>query len=237
MLQPFPNCGVYNCQAFSSDQIVTTNGDSRLVRGICDGILGWFASDDASSDGITLTWDPAVMTIVTNLNIPPLRTLVSCDEFPFGGAEEDGKWGAMYATRKRPPSANCVPQWQQTLQGNCNGILSTLYTNVPYFDRDSGSTTEDWKLWSKRTLKGQPPDERSTPGGREGDPTRLNGKTPAGPSATTSSANFTFALAYATSLSDTPDQWGMALNNFEMGTTTSTTASTRNRLQTSSHST
>ncbi|KAL4756603.1 uncharacterized protein BDW70DRAFT_164336 [Aspergillus foveolatus] len=72
--------------------------------------------------------------LLTDLNIPPPKTLVSCDEFPFGGAEEGGDWGAKYATRKRPPTANCVPQWQQTIQGNCNGILSTLYTNVAYFD-------------------------------------------------------------------------------------------------------
>ncbi|KAL5040855.1 hypothetical protein BDW71DRAFT_212703 [Aspergillus fruticulosus] len=259
----------YNCQVFSSNQIVTANGASRLVRGICDGILGWFASDGASSDGVTLTWDPARRDdrdeytcnswsggtfctrqnnqLLTDLNIPPPKTLVSCDEFPFGGAEEGGDWGAKYATRKRPPTANCVPQWQQTLQGNCNGILSTLYTNVAYFDRDSGSTTEDWKLWSKRTLKGQPSDERWTPGGREGDPNApVFGRLARYPQAVPRSEgidetewensgrtlsynfkrNFTFALAYATSVSDTPDQWGsMALNNFELGTTTSTTAS------------
>lgn len=122
-----------------------TNGNSKVIRGICDGILSWFGADGASSDGVTLTWDPnrrderdkytcnkwsdgSYCTHQNNqlnsdVGITPSKSLISCDEFPFGGTEEGGEWGAKYAARKIPPTANCVPQWQQTLQGNCNGTL------------------------------------------------------------------------------------------------------------------
>ncbi|KAL6233815.1 hypothetical protein BDW75DRAFT_241697 [Aspergillus navahoensis] len=127
-------------------------------------------------------------------------------------------------------------------------LQCTLYADVAYFDRASSSTTEEWKLWLKRTLRGQSPDERWTPGGREGDPNEpVFGRLARYPEAVPRSEgidetvswessgrtlschfkrNFTFALAYATCLSDTPDQWGsIALNNFEKGTATSTTVS------------
>ncbi|KAJ9481815.1 hypothetical protein VN97_g11646 [Penicillium thymicola] len=252
----------YNCQSFSSNQVINKNGQSKLVRGICDGILGWFAADGASSDGVTLTWDPnrrdvrdkytcnaysggtyctqPNKDINTFVGLNPPRQLVTCDEFPFGGVEEGGDWGAKYAPRKRPPTANCVPVWQQTLQGNCNGLLSTLYTNVAYFDRDKDSDDEDWKLWSKKSVpKQKTKDERWTPGGKENDLnapvfgrlTRYPEPVPLAHgidetewenSGRTLSynfkRNFTMALAYATSLSDTPDQWGkMALSNSQIG--------------------
>jgi hypothetical protein len=51
------------------------------------------------------------------------------------------------------------------------GLLSTLFTNVAYFDRDEDSDDEDWKLWSKKSLPKQKiKDERWTAGGKEDDP-------------------------------------------------------------------
>lgn len=45
-------------------------------------------------------------------------------------------------TNPQAVNALCVPAWQQTLQGNCNKMLSGLETNV-------GSTqTPQWKQWS-----------------------------------------------------------------------------------------
>lgn len=121
-----------NCQSFSSNQVVSPSGQTKLARGICDGILAWFSADGASSDGVTLIWDPnrrderdkytcnaytggtyctqpnQIFNAIAGLNPP--KQLVSCDEFPFGGAEEGGDWGAKYAPRKRPPTAKrpCV---------------------------------------------------------------------------------------------------------------------------------
>jgi hypothetical protein len=138
-----------NCQAFSANQVVTTDGSSQTIRGICDGIFGWFGSDGASSDGVELSWDPnrrdkrdaytcnswrdtkkkKTKTYCTDqkeeLNaaagLGKKANTISCDEFPFGGVEEGGNWGAKYKPHRVPPPANCVPVWQQSLQGNCNG--------------------------------------------------------------------------------------------------------------------
>lgn len=154
-----------NCQIFSSNQVNTNNGENRLVRGICDGIFEWFASDGASSDGVTLTWDPNRRNVrdaytcnrwtggsyCTEQNeqfnadtgLLATRISISCDEFPFGGTEEGGDWGAKYAPRRRPPTANCVPQWQQTLQGVCNGTYLTLLLAIfLILSTDNSRTTE-----------------------------------------------------------------------------------------------
>ncbi|KAJ6060310.1 hypothetical protein N7444_002164, partial [Penicillium canescens] len=253
---------INNCRTFSTIQVVAQNGPSKSVRGICDGIFGWFASDGASSDGVTLTWDPnrrdardvytcngwtdyddenkrnsyctsQKKALNEAAGLPEKKMTISCDEFPFGGTEEGGDWGAKYKPHRVPPTANCVPQWQQSLQGNCNKLLSSLYTNVAYFDRDVDSDKEDWKWWSKTK-----DDERWTPGGSESDTnppvfgrlTRYPEPVPLAHGIDRTEwensgrtlgynfkRNFTMALAYATSLSDTPDQWGkMALNSSQI---------------------
>jgi hypothetical protein len=51
-------------------------------------------------------------------------------------------------------SVTCVPAWQNTLQGNCNKILSQLQTNVAYFERaariaaNNGDDSDNWVTWS-----------------------------------------------------------------------------------------
>jgi hypothetical protein len=52
-------------------------------------------------------------------------------------------------------SAACVPAWQNTLQGNCNKILSQLQTNVAYFERaervaagTDNNGADNWVPWS-----------------------------------------------------------------------------------------
>ena len=140
---------IYNCRTFSTNQVIAHNGPSKSVRGIYDGVLGWFASDGASSDGVTPTWDPnrrdARDAYTCNgwtdyddenkrnsyytshkkapnkaAGLPEKNLTITCDEFPFSGTEEGGDWGAKHKPHRVPPTANCVPQWLQSLQGNCN---------------------------------------------------------------------------------------------------------------------
>lgn len=45
---------------------------------------------------------------------------VSCDEFPFAATEEGGKFLTTLNANPGRVQRTCVPDWQQTLQGNCN---------------------------------------------------------------------------------------------------------------------
>lgn len=108
----------------------------------------------------------------------PNQGLVSCDEFPFASSEEGGNTYddpedadivSLYGT-----NTECVPTWQQTLQGNCNGesrpfaapwvsnadsragLLRSLETNIRYFNerksREELNANTDleqavWKKW------------------------------------------------------------------------------------------
>ncbi|KAJ5089843.1 hypothetical protein N7532_008527 [Penicillium argentinense] len=94
----------------------------------------------------------------------PEKRLISCDEFPFGGAGEGGEWGPNTDHREGLQlQIACL-----TGSSRCREIA-----------------TEN----SDRTL------------------------------GYNFTRNFTMALAYATSLSDTPDQWGkMALQDFQIKT-------------------
>lgn len=59
---------------------------------------------------------------------PPSTDLTSCDEFPFASSEEGGNnydsdgadMVSLFGTK-----TVCVPTWQQSLQGNCNGKYSS----------------------------------------------------------------------------------------------------------------
>ncbi|KAJ5224936.1 hypothetical protein N7468_006161 [Penicillium chermesinum] len=202
----------YNCQAFSANQVVTTDGSSQTVRGICDGIFGWFGSDGASSDGVELTWDP---------DRRQTRDAYTCNRW------RDSAIGKA--------KSYCTDQKEKLNTAAGLALLSTLYTNVAYFDRDSKSDEEDWKLWSRR---GARKDERWTPGGSEKDKdppafgrlTRYPEPVPLAHGIDETEwensgrtlgynfkRNFTMSLAYATSLSNTPDQWGkMALTDSQI---------------------
>lgn len=49
-------------------------------------------------------------------------SMTSCDEFPFASTEEGGK--GLYGLNPEDPGGTtrtCVPFWQNTMQGNCNG--------------------------------------------------------------------------------------------------------------------
>ncbi|KAL4860436.1 hypothetical protein BDV12DRAFT_205062 [Aspergillus spectabilis] len=213
----------YNCKVFSAIQ-AQANGNSRLVRGICDGILGYLGQRalPTGGGGLVLTWDPNCRTerdayscnlwgndqssctaqdkeLRADLGITSSKYIISCDEFLFGGVEE----------------------------GSDFEILSSLYTNVAYYDRDAGDTTsETWKKWST----GGDDNTRWTPGGS------MNDRTPPAFGRLTCyydqvmplshnidadewedtnyklsynmKRNFTFGVAYGTSLDKSADQWG-----------------------------
>lgn len=53
-----------------------------------------------------------------------IRTLVNCDEFPFASTEEGGYgWAGndrgLAPTNPVGTTRTCVPEWQNSLQGNC----------------------------------------------------------------------------------------------------------------------
>lgn len=56
------------------------------------------------------------------------KNLVNCDEFPFASTEEGGYGWArsdagIFPANTHGVTRTCVPEWQNTLQGNCNGKL------------------------------------------------------------------------------------------------------------------
>jgi hypothetical protein len=90
----------------------------------------------------------------------PATGLTSCDEFPFASSEEggdnydddNGDMESIFGTK-----TVCVPTWQQSLQGNCNGLLRNLETNIRYFNNrqsrreinpDPDSARAEWKSWT-----------------------------------------------------------------------------------------
>lgn len=71
--------------------------------------------------------------------------LVSCDEYPIASSEEGGGYFGTLAGGATAVSTLCVPVWQQSLQGNCNGLLALLSTNVAYFDDPAAAP--NWQFW------------------------------------------------------------------------------------------
>lgn len=142
-----------NCKVFSAIQ-AQGNGNSRLVRGICDGILGYLGQRALPTGGLVLTWDPnrrkerdaytcnkwnpggksyctvQDQQLKADLGITSKEYIISCDEFPFGGVEEGGEFGARYAQPRIPPTANCVPRWQQDIQGHCNRMFPSYLLSL-----------------------------------------------------------------------------------------------------------
>nr|POE90696.1 chitinase-3-like protein 1 [Quercus suber] len=185
----------YNCLVFSASQL-TGNGGSVDVPGICDGITQFFSRRGLSSNGLTLTYEPndrdardrvvcvkgiGSDTFCSQTNKDLRNTvglqakrgngqdLTSCDEFPFGSAEEGGNFFRFDANQRNNPTATCVPVWQQSLQGNCNSrltlhvcgaflpfdlihhaeLFNKLNTNIAFFDQEQGQNVDAvWKAWT-----------------------------------------------------------------------------------------
>lgn len=133
-----------NCLIFQDSQLQNPNtGATSIVSGICPPVQDWYTRNSFANSGVTLTWDPnsgrtddrrgETCDTAHSCNPPQtaLRTLIgdntiaiSCDEFPFAGAEEGGNF---YTNQGNAASATCVPAWQNTLQGNCNSEYPNQY--------------------------------------------------------------------------------------------------------------
>ncbi|OAA41490.1 Chitinase II [Beauveria brongniartii RCEF 3172] len=161
----------YNCGAFPDGQIVGPAGASTGYRGICTNVDRFFTARGVTRNGLTLTWDPTGQTPrrnfackVTNpkkqgssycftdnviaaqaVGLSSSVDLLSCDEYPCASFEEGGGYFGTLAAGATSIATLCVPIWQQTLQGNCNGLLSTLKTNVAHFDDPTAAA--DWQSW------------------------------------------------------------------------------------------
>ena len=109
------------------------------MPGICSGIRDFFGlRAKVANTEMVLTWDsdqPAsktrrneacgtryCKTVKADLQaMTGDKTLkVSCDEFPFAATEEGGKFLTTLNANPGRVQRTCVPDWQQTLQGNCN---------------------------------------------------------------------------------------------------------------------
>ncbi|KAJ6024671.1 hypothetical protein N7540_005468 [Penicillium herquei] len=141
----------YNCDVFSDAQ-ATKNGATHQVTGICNNVLNFFRPRTIDAgEGVMLTWDsvqarqdnrrgeacPRVSglgfcsarnkNIATKLKLPLKTQLVSCDEFPIASSEEGGSYFASLPQNPSSLEVQCVPVWQQNLQGNCNSKCNPRY--------------------------------------------------------------------------------------------------------------
>lgn len=109
------------------------------VDGICQGIQRFFTARGLASSDIVLTWDvntkkgdqrraQACGSQYCTAQQSLLRQTtgdktieISCDEFPFASTEEGGNYYQTLPVNPTSPQLTCVPAWQNTLQGNCNG--------------------------------------------------------------------------------------------------------------------
>lgn len=65
---------------------------------------------------------------------------LSCDEFPFNSLDEGGNPASN--------SRNCVPGYQQTIQGSVNALPQRMHQEVSWEDEE-GKTKTAWKEWTK----------------------------------------------------------------------------------------
>ncbi|KAK3896731.1 hypothetical protein C8A05DRAFT_39720, partial [Staphylotrichum tortipilum] len=89
--------------------------------------------------------DNLLLSLQLGLSSANSVAFTSCDEFPFASSEEGGSYFGTLAVGATAVSTLCVPQWQQTIQGKCNGLLAGIQTNVNYFDDPTAAP--DWQAW------------------------------------------------------------------------------------------
>ncbi|KAJ5715268.1 uncharacterized protein N7483_012449 [Penicillium malachiteum] len=140
----------YNCDVFSDAQ-ATKNGATEQVTGICNKVLNFFrprAIDDDRRDEACpkvsgLGFCSARNTNIANkLSLPTTTRIVSCDEFPIASSEEGESYFASLPQNLTSVEVQCVPVWQQSLQGNCHKMLSNLQSDV------NVSGTANWQSWA-----------------------------------------------------------------------------------------
>ena len=150
-------------------------GQQAITKGIATNVQNFFTGRQiplSGSSSIALTWDPAGQNarrdfacsvpegtfgtsycavdnylLSAQLGIPAGDTIgfTSCDEFPFASSEEGGKYFGTQGVGATSVSTLCVPTWQQTLQGKCNGLMGGVQTNVNYFDDPTAAV--NWQVW------------------------------------------------------------------------------------------
>jgi hypothetical protein len=176
----------YNCVGGFADQAVQGANGVVNIPGICSSVRKYLTNRGIVTNQQTLTWDQhydfkrrpqscasarspcfgpngddaRYKTALGGL-FPGVGTLVSCDEFPFASSEEGGYGWVQDPASLFPPNRigttrTCVPEWQQTLQGNCNKLLSSIVTNVEYFNNaqqpndGSADGIDAWSSWSEK---------------------------------------------------------------------------------------
>ncbi|KAI0197886.1 hypothetical protein F4808DRAFT_473454 [Astrocystis sublimbata] len=160
----------YNCALFFSDVTITGSDGQATLPGICTSIRAFLRNNQIISDTYPLTFDsfnqnrrrsdtctgarnPCSGTNGENtlrknqvgMPFSGTRNLVNCDEFPFASTEEGGYgWaGNVFPAAPQGVTRTCVPEWQNTLQGNCNSLLNNIETNVEYFNDAADPTGSD----------------------------------------------------------------------------------------------
>ncbi|KAI0439807.1 hypothetical protein F4803DRAFT_568057 [Xylaria telfairii] len=176
----------YNCAGFFSDVVLPLpagGGQTLTLPGICTSIRSFLTNNQIISDKYDLTFDsynqkPRRTQTCTGarnpcsgengenarkkaLLGPPFnnaKNLVNCDEFPFASVEEGGYgWNnGVYPAAPHGVTRTCVPEWQNTLQGNCNSLLNNIETNVEYFnnaDKPTGGDKEkeSFQSWNSNS--------------------------------------------------------------------------------------
>ena len=163
------NCFAVNGLVFQ-DEVLSGNGATQPVQGIYSGVRRFFLGRALANSDVVLTWDQDVFRRekrrsrvcgvsggsycrdrVDRLReaLGNNRIQLSCDEFPFAGSEEGGDYYRTLSVNPTDPERTCVPEWQNTLQGNCNRILSELSTNVAYFERQQrGDNAANFAKWN-----------------------------------------------------------------------------------------
>jgi hypothetical protein len=140
----------YNCLGVFADTTITgPSGVTITLPGICTSVRIYLAAHGINTNQYPLNWDSNYdntrrsETCRTSVNICSGKTgenawykatlgintaVVSCDEFPFASTEEGGLgWqtplgdAGLHPTNQLGTTRTCVPVWQQSLQGNCNG--------------------------------------------------------------------------------------------------------------------
>ncbi|KAF1992251.1 glycoside hydrolase family 18 protein [Aulographum hederae CBS 113979] len=171
-----------NCKVFGDAKLSSTKFPKKkkmVVPGICTGQQDYFRRRSLPNTGYVLTFDPNVVPKLDSKRIDARRNfackrinkkgfcsqvnegyqaftgferLSSCDEFPYASSEEGGDFTSTDPLRPIRLSSTCVPAWQQTIQGNCIGLLRSLSTNVKHADeqnrKDKTIPPEElWKRW------------------------------------------------------------------------------------------
>lgn len=170
----------FNCGTFFGDVALTGANGQVTLPGICSSARAYLFNNGIITNQIKLTFDPnnrgtrnsqscgGARNICSaggennlrkmQLGAPydNIRTLVNCDEFPFASTEEGGYgWAGndrgLAPTNPVGTTRTCVPEWQNSLQGNCVSLLGNIESNVEYFNNAAMANDDpnaaNWQSW------------------------------------------------------------------------------------------